>query len=306
MKHLFIVNPTAGGKDRTEEVRAAVQAEFAGKEDSFEVYTTTAPLDATDKVRTACASGEEMRIYSCGGDGTFNECVSGAVGAANVAVCPWPLGTGNDFVRMFGQEGDLYRNLSALVNGSVRPIDVIRCNERYSVNICSAGIDARIGVNVHNYSHLPLVGGSFAYIISVVVEAIRGINQKMKITHINGTEENEYALVCVCNGRFYGGGFNPSLNAMPDDGILDVYIIKKVNLLQLVQLIGKYAAGKADELPEFVTHLRTDHITLEFDEETVLQVDGEALHTAKAEMQLAPKALNLIVPQGMKFFDGTL
>ena len=102
MKHLFIVNPTAGGKDKTELVRRRVEEVFAGREVSYEIYVTKAAMDAPGKIRRAAESGEALRVYACGGDGTFNECVCGAAGLANVAVCPYPTGTGNDFCRMFG------------------------------------------------------------------------------------------------------------------------------------------------------------------------------------------------------------
>ena len=104
MKHLFIVNPIAGGSDKTEEIRAKVVSAFAQRKDEeWEIYVTKAPQDATAKILAEAESGEELRVYACGGDGTFNECASGAVGKANVAVCPHPTGTGNDFCRMFGQ-----------------------------------------------------------------------------------------------------------------------------------------------------------------------------------------------------------
>ena len=93
MKHLFIVNPTAGGKDKTEQVRLRAEEVFAGREDSYEIYVTKAAMDAPGKIRQAAADVEALRVYACGGDGTFNECVCGAAGLANVAVCPYPTVT---------------------------------------------------------------------------------------------------------------------------------------------------------------------------------------------------------------------
>ncbi len=304
MKHLFIVNPAAGGCDKTDEVRAKVVSAFAQlPEEEIEIYVTKAPLDATEKIRAEAADGKELRVYACGGDGTFNECASGAVGLANVAVCPFPTGTGNDFCRMFGAEKDLFRDLDALLSGSVHPIDAIDCNGRCSVNICSVGIDARIGTNVHQYTDLPLIGGAAGYVVSAAVEMFRGIASPMRITSGDFRGEGEYSLVCVCNGRFYGGGFNPSLDARPDDGVLDIFIVKKVNILQFASLIGKYASGRADELPKFVTHLRGEDITIEFGGENVVNLDGEAFFTDRAVMRLLPGAVNLIVPKGMHFFE---
>ena len=303
MKHLFIVNPIAGGKDKTEEVRGKVEAAFQKRGGEFEIYVTTAPLDATRKIQEESAKGEHLRVYACGGDGTFNECVCGAALKRNVAVCPFPTGTGNDFCRMFGEEKDLFRDLDALLDGSERSIDLLDCNGRYSANICSVGVDARIGTDVHKYSGIPLIGGATGYVVSAAVNMFKGIATKMDISCGDFHAEGKHTLVCACNGRFYGGGFNPSLEAMPDDGIMDVYIVKKVNLVQFAALIGKYSKGKADELTKFVTHIRSSgEVVIRCEKEDVAQLDGEALRATEFRFRLVPKALNLIVPKGMTFF----
>ena len=305
MKHLFIVNPVAGASDKTEEVRRKAEAAFRGREDEFEIYVTKAPMDAPEKIRREAAAGKELRVYACGGDGTFNECVCGAAYQPHVAVCPFPTGTGNDFCRMFGEEKDLFRDLDALLAGSVRPIDVIDCNGRTSVNICSVGIDERIGCDVHKYSGLPLVGGAGGYIVSAVVNVFKGINRPMRVRCGEYSGEGGYALIAACNGRFYGGGFNPSLHARPDDGILDIYVVPQVSLFTLARLIGKYAAGLADNYPETIKHLRGTELSIDFEEENVVNVDGEALYTKHVDMRVVPGALNLIIPQGMHFFEDT-
>ncbi len=303
MKHLFIVNPTAGGKDKTEFVRTAAEKALKGCNDEFEIYVTKARMDAPEKIRQDAQKYDKLHVYACGGDGTFNECVCGAAKLENVAVAPFPTGTGNDFCRMFGEESGLYRDLSALVRGIEQPIDLIDCNGRYSVNICCVGIDARVGADVHKYSKIPLIGGATGYVVSVLVHIFKGIARKMKVKCDDYSNDAELSLVCACNGRFYGGGFNPSLNARPDDGIIDIYIIKKIGLLTLAKLIGKYAKGKADELPEYVTHLRSDNLSIEFEEDNVVNLDGEVIYAKNISMKLIPGALKLIVPEGMKFFE---
>ena len=304
MKHLFIVNPTAGGSDKTGEVRAKAEAAFAKREDSFEIYVTTGPMDAARKIEETSAAEEHLRVYACGGDGTFNECVCGAAKKPNVAICPFPTGTGNDFCRMFGEEKELFRDLDALLEGEERPIDLIDCNGRYSANICSVGVDARIGTDVHKYSGIPLIGGSTGYVVSAVVNMFKGIATPMAISCEDFSAEGKHTLVCACNGRFYGGGFNPSLDARPDDGVMDVFIAKKVNLVQFAALIGKYAKGRADELPRFIKHIRSSgEVVIRCEKEDVAQLDGEALRATEFRFRMVPGALNLIVPRGMKFFE---
>ncbi|MBR1457436.1 MAG: YegS/Rv2252/BmrU family lipid kinase [Oscillospiraceae bacterium] len=302
MKHLFIVNPTAGGKDKTEEVRAKVGAAFRGRAEPYEIYVTKAPMDAAEKIRAEAASGEHVRVYACGGDGTFNECVCGAALREHVAVCPFPTGTGTDFCRMFGDECECFRDLDAVLDGWETPIDLIRVNGRYSANICSVGIDARIGTDVHKYSGLPLIGGATGYVVSAVVNVFKGITRNMRVRCGDYAGSGKHTIACVCNGRYYGGGFNPAPGARPDDGDLDIFIVRDLNLFGLARMIGKYAAGRADEFPDHILHLHGTEVEVEFDEENVVNVDGEALYADKVHMQLLPAAMRLVVPRGMRFF----
>ena len=303
MKHLFIVNPVAGDRDKSPEIRQRVAEAFRGRQEPYEVYVTTAPMDAADRIRLEADKGGRLRVYACGGDGTFNECVCGAAGRENVAVCPFPTGTGNDFCRMFGEEKDLFRDLEALLEGTERVIDLIDCNGRACANICSVGVDARIAADVHKYSNIPLIGGATGYVVSAMVNMFKGIATPMQIRCGDFAWDAKTSLICACNGRYYGGGFNPSRDARPDDGLMDVYIVKKVNLLQFAALIGKYAAGQADQLPQYITHLRTaEPISIRCGGQDVGNVDGEPMPDTKFEIRLLPGALRLVVPRGMKFF----
>ena len=100
MKHLFIVNPVAGGKDRREYVAEQARRALEGSEDAYEVYVTTAPMDACAKIAAEAASGEELRVYACGGDGTLNETVNGVMRIPREyrpLVSYLPGGSTNDF-----------------------------------------------------------------------------------------------------------------------------------------------------------------------------------------------------------------
>ena len=183
------------------------------------------PGDCTAITREAAASGEEYRIYACGGDGTLNEVVCGAAGAANVAVTHWPCGSGNDFIKNFN-EPPAFFELSRLLDAEETLLDLIQVGEDYSLSICSMGIDARIGTEIQKYKRLPLVSGKGAYNLSTVVNLIKGIHRHYAV-EINGeTIDDRFTLICICNGRFYGGGYQPIPEARPDDGRLDVLLVK--------------------------------------------------------------------------------
>ena len=102
MKHLFIINPAAGSKDRTEIYRQEIERVCQSQNLAYEIAVSSAPGNCTEIARQAAQSGEEYRMYACGGDGTLNEVVAGAAGYDNVAVTAYVGGSGNDFVKIFG------------------------------------------------------------------------------------------------------------------------------------------------------------------------------------------------------------
>ena len=310
MRHLFIVNPVAGGKkNRHQEHIAHISAIMSKQSDPYEIYITRAPLDACGKISREAENPEPMRVYSVGGDGTLNECVNGAAGRAHVAVTHYPCGTGNDFVKMFGKEdADRFSDLPALLSGFVHPVDLIDVRtegggSRYGLNICSIGIDARIGTDVHKYSAIPVIGGATGYVVSMVVNLLRGVNQLFQITDGHTVMDGSFALVCACNGRYYGGGFNPVPDAMPDDGILDFLVIRAVSRLKFLRIVGKYAKGRFKEIGDIITYIRGNLLTIKCAEELAVNVDGELLRTKEVTFYLVPRGINFLFPSGLRFFN---
>jgi YegS/Rv2252/BmrU family lipid kinase len=303
MKHLFVINPVAGGKDRTEALSKTINEVMPLKApgEDFEIYVTKAPMDAVRIVKEKAASGEKLRIYACGGDGTLNECANGAAGFSNAALTHFPAGTGNDFIKIFGKGAEKFKNLALLVDGEEKAVDLISCNGRYSLNICSVGIDARIGTDVHKYSGIPVLGGKGGYIISTVVNIIKGINQHFTIKADGEVVEGEFALVCACNGRYYGGYFNPVPEAQPDDGLIDFLIIQKVSRTQFLQLVGKYQSGRYKEMPEVIRHISAKSLILEGENIMKINLDGELAEGITAEFKLEEAKLNFFFPQGISW-----
>jgi len=308
MKHLFIINPIAGGnKESLNEIKHEVESFAKNLTDPYEVYITKAPMEATRKVIQEAESVPTLRVYAIGGDGTLNECANGAANRPNVAITQYANGTGNDFIRTFGQENlGKFRDLDALTSGSVRSLDLIDCNGRYGINICSVGIDARVGRDVHTYSSIPIIGGATGYIIALLVNVLRGVTQRFRITTENEIMEKAVTLACACNGRFYGGGFNPVPDALPDDGIIEYLIINGVSRLQVAKIVGKYAKGQYRKLPNIITHLRGSNLKIEADQEFLVNIDGEIIHAKTIEFKLAKKGVNFIFPKNMRYFDGAV
>ena len=297
MTHLFIINPATGSRDRTADYSEVIHKLCREKGLDYEIRVSTAPGECKRIARQAAETGKEVRIYACGGDGTLNEVVQGAAGHANAAVTVFSGGSGNDFVKLF-DDPEAFFHLERLLDAEEATFDLIRCNGDIAMNICSVGLDARIGTDVSRYKRLPLLHGFRAYAASTVVNVIKGIAEHY-IVEINGERiDAKQTFVCVCNGRYYGGGFNPVPEADPADGLLDVLLVKKVSRLQVPAIIGKYKAGRYKELPKLVRHLRTKEIRIICDKPTPVNLDGELRTATEVTMAVAEEKLRFFYPKG--------
>ena len=300
MKHLFIINPAAGSRNRTDDYSEVIHKVCRARKLNYEVRVSTAPGECNRIAREAARTGEELRIYACGGDGTLNEVVAGAAGYPNAAVTVYSGGSGNDFVKIF-DEPKAFFDLNRLMDAEEVAFDLIRCNDDIALNICSVGLDARIGTDVSNYKRLPLLHGFRAYAASTVVNVIKGISEHYVVELEGETIDAEQTFVCVCNGRFYGGGFNPVPEADPTDGMLDVLLVKKISRAQIPGIIGKYKNGRYKELSHVARYFKTDRVKVICDKPTAINMDGETRIAREVTMSVAEEKIRFFYPKGLSW-----
>ncbi len=300
MTHLFIINPAAGSRNRTVQYSEVIHRICREKGLDYEIRVSTAPGECARIALEYAQKGGGLRVYACGGDGTLNEVVGGVAGMPNVAVTVFSGGSGNDFVKLFSEPRAFF-DLERLLDAEEATFDLIRCNDDIALNICSVGLDARIGTDVSNYKRIPLLQGFRAYAASTVVNVVRGIAEHY-VVEINGeTIDADQTFVCVCNGRYYGGGFNPVPEADPTDGMLDVLLVKKISRLKIPAVIGKYKDGRYKELSDLATYYRTDRVTIRCDKETPINLDGELRTATVVDMSVAKEKIRFFYPRGLSF-----
>lgn len=299
MKHLFIINPAAGKAGKEGELLEQIQ----GLDLDCEVVHTQRHQEACEIARQAAQSGEPLRIYACGGDGTLNEVVNGVAGMDHVAVTNVPLGTGNDFLRIFGADNKrAFSDLEALSRGPQVAMDVMECNGTLGLNIFCAGVDARIAADVHKYRRLPLVRGIGAYILSLVANVLfKGISRPTRVVAGEYAYEGETSIICVCSGRYYGGGFMPVGDNLPDDGKLEMLVVPKVSRATFFRLVGEYAKGHYRRHPDLITAVEGTEFTITAPSTLVAVVDGEVLREARYHIRLSDKKVNFFYPQGLSY-----
>lgn len=298
MTHLFIINPAAGSKDRTAQYSEVIHKLCKERGLDYDIRVSTAPAECTRFAREAAESGKEYRLYACGGDGTLNEVVQGAAGHDNVSVTVFSGGSGNDFVKLF-DDPKAFFDLERLLDSEETDFDLIDCNGVLAMNICSVGLDARIGTDVSRYKRLPLLSGFRAYALSTLVNVIKGISEHYVVELEGQKIDAKQTLICVCNGRYYGGGFNPVPEADPADGLLDVLLVKKVSRLKVAQVIGKYKNGRYKELPKLVQSFRTKSIRILCDTPSPISLDGELRVWQDVTMSVSDKKVRFFYPKGL-------
>ena len=106
------------------------------------------------------------------------------------------------------------------------------------------------------------------------------------------TISSKYSIISICNGGYYGGGYNIAPKSELTDGLLDIYYVEKMNRFKIIPLLLKLKKGK-HEGKRRVHKFRTNHIELEIEQEVTFNVDGEKLTDSKFIIDILPKAINV-------------
>ena len=301
MKHIFIINPAAGQGKSLSFIRPKIEEVCQKYALDCEIYITKAQGDGIEFVRERAKSGEEIRFYACGGDGTLYDVVNGAFGYKNVQVAVIPLGSGNDFIRLFGTKED-FMNLDDVVNGVPVEFDVIKCGDEIAINQCSMGMDAEVCAMQGKIKKLPLVTGEGAYYIGCLYAIIKKFKNRFTYKIDDDKEITKDCLFCFCgNSRWYGGGFMAAPLALPEDGLLDFVIVEAgVSRIKLTSLLNKYKRGEHLDW-DITSFKRGKKLVIHSDKPAAVNVDGETKYVTDATFEIIEKGITYVVPAKSKF-----
>lgn len=301
-----LLNPAArGGRNRALREPLARALAAAGVE--AEIIETTGPGDAERRAAEIGADGG--LVVSAGGDGTLHEVVNGLAGtAATLGVLP--LGTGNDFAHALGMPNRLADAARALVDAPVTQIDLgtVRWTEadgsertRHFANCLGMGFDAHAAGLA---AHTKWMGGRAAYLGAVLrtLWAWRRPDLAVRVDASDLAFEGPLFLCEVGNGHSIGGGFLTTPDARPDDGLLDVCLVRHIDPRRALRLLPQTFSGRHVSAPE-VTMAQTTRLSLTVTASRRrglgLQADGESLtgRAVRVEVGVEPGALAARAPR---------
>jgi diacylglycerol kinase (ATP) len=297
---IAIVNPQSAS-GRTAQAWSRIRSALP----PMEVRYTNAPEHAIELTASALKRGVKT-VIAVGGDGTINEVVNGFFDgdrliASDATLGIIPVGTGSDFRRSINVPADVKAASALLQTAPIRRIDVMRVRyttlnaanaTRYSINVTSFGMGAAVAASASRSSKM--LGGKIAFLIATGMIGLgyRGKRVTLQLDD-QAAVESVVTNVAVGNGQYHGAGMWVCPRAALDDGLLDVTVIRYMNVWQIARSIRRLYNGKIYSHPD-VEAYRAARLRADCSEETLIEIDGESLGKLPVEIEVMPGAIRIL------------
>ncbi|SCW36483.1 diacylglycerol kinase (ATP) [Ruminococcaceae bacterium YRB3002] len=237
-------------------------------------------------------------LIAVGGDGTVNEVISGLLHKGiDIPLAIYTSGTVNDFATNVGMPSSPSDFARMLMNPVFKRVDCGRCGDKYFLNVAAFGLMTDISYSVP--SDLKTAIGPVAYWLSALKD-IPTMNSTIPITvkTEDQTIETDCLMLFISNTTSVGGFRKLMSLADIEDGVLDVLIVKKLEPMEVMPLMGKLVIG--DHLDSNkVVYFQTDKVYIEVrgePQDVVLDLDGERGPSLPLTIECISKCINLIIP----------
>jgi diacylglycerol kinase family enzyme len=216
--------------------------------------------------------------------------LAGAVVEAGGVLGIVPSGRGNDFARQLGIGGTPQQVAGTLLEAAPRPVDVIDVGGRVVVGSVYAGVDSLASELVDRAHRLPR---SVQYPYAAVRSVVEFRPSSYDVVVDGRAHRFEAFTVVVANSGYYGSGMHVAPDAVVDDGLLDVVVIRSANKLRLIRALPKLYDGSHVALEEVVV-LRGRSVSVSAANPILAYGDGEQLGPLPVTAEVLPKALAVL------------
>lgn len=297
LQYKFILNPTAGkGKGRM--ASALIREQLTVQKKAFEIVQTTEAGHGIDLARQAVRDGWPA-VIAVGGDGTMGEVMNGIMQEAGGHDCHFgfiPAGTGNDFARSLQIPLDVNDAIKSLLTAKTKRIDIGKEREGYFAIITGLGFPADVMAKANAY-HGILKGP--AVITWSVLKTIHELRAEPIELILDGQKlEMPAKAVFVLNMPFTGGGLQIVPTARPDNGYLDICVIKNMSKAGLFMTLPKAYKGGHVGHPD-IAFFRCRQVTINTEQPRRKLFDGNVFGSSPLSAEILPSALSVLVPQNL-------
>jgi len=234
-------------------------------------------------------------VFAVGGDGTVNE-VAQALIHSETPMGILPKGSGNGLARHLGIPMSFTKSLGMISSHETIAMDTVLVNKKLSVNIAGIGFDGHVA---------GLFGkdgkrGLFGYGILVLKEFFRYQEFEVEMI-IDGKPLNRSAfIIALANSCQFGNNAKIAPNASVCDQLVEVCLIRKVPLMQVIGFVYKMFTGRFDH-SAFVEIKQAKNVTLQFSSPMAYHIDGESMKPAREfSIEVQPGSLKMLVPKHSK------
>lgn len=277
MKYIFIINSFTL-KDEINKVIKRIKMFAEDNHYDYEIEINNIDNKTEDIVKKYKMCN--YVIIAVGGDGMLNRVLNSLINTHNILGFI-PCGTGNDFYRSALKE---FTNL-------YNECDVIKINNRYFINVACFGIDADVANN-KDLIKSKLIPKSQRYNISVINSFIKYKPRRFSLKLNNEKIKGNFATVVICNGGFYGSGYNISPHYQLNNNLFDVYVVEDANKLNIMKMILAMKNGKHEKYKR-VHKYQTNKLTLLSDVIVSSNIDGEILEAKKFNVEIINKKVTI-------------
>jgi diacylglycerol kinase (ATP) len=314
-KIAFIVNSTISRLDHR--IRQIEQT-FNGLD--FKIFKSEYKGHISVLAEIAVKNGFE-NIISVGGDGSANECLNGMIKAfqmspkmsqpenyhwealRNITLGILPFGTGNDFVKSLRENWNIKNLLESIKANNTSIIDIGHASfisknhqdtTRFFLNITDLGMGGTIVRHMENKNSF--LSGNILYSYAILKGFLNYKKTEMKCYNEEFCQEGKFISFVVANGKYFGSGLGIAPQAILDDGLLDIVILKNISIADYILNLGKLRSCKMISHPE-VSYHRCQSISIlpVVSENMAIDMDGDFVGYAPVRLTVLHKKLRLFI-----------
>ncbi len=296
MKLVLISNP-ASGRSRKEKIEQAVEILRNGGVHEVLLQWTEKPRDGIRLAREAACQGADA-VIAAGGDGTINEVLNGLAGTPT-PMGVIPLGTANCYALEVGIPLDAGRAAKAILDSERISISLGKTGETFFLLMAGIGYDAEVVHRLEDALSWKRKLGKAAYLLIGLKRLAVYRPPRLRVI-MDGGEPVEGYSVIIGNARSYGGQFHVTPLADLDEETLDVCLFQRKDRRSMLRYgWGILRGGKHIRFRD-VVYRKCRTVRIESEEPSPMQLDGDRFGHTPAAFELAPRALQVLIPKSRK------
>lgn len=279
MKYYFIINPKSG-KLNKKSLEDNIRNACLKREIPYEILYTEREGDAK-RISKNISDTEECVVFSVGGDGSLNDVLNGIAGSENKILGNIPSGSGNDFDKSL-----------KMMDTGIHSIDIGKINGRYFINVACIGLDADVANNIISFRNKKWIPVSQRYNASLIYTFFKYKFKKLSVQMGESTIESDCTILAICNGQYYGGGYRIAPHSLLNDGLFDVYLVKKMAKPKIIPLLLKLLRAKHESSPA-VERYNDAKVIVDLNENHTFNVDGELVTGNHFELEIVKNGIRI-------------